>query len=156
MLLALNPVVGDHVYEVPPVACNCVEAVLQIETSEPALAFVPTGFTVTVCVAVAVQPLFVMVTVYAVVVAGAAIGLAILGSLKPVAGNHENVHVPVALNEVVEPKQMVGLEPTFTDAELMVTVEEPVEVQPLLFTTTEYVPVAETVVLCVVALLLHK
>ena len=57
-----NPVDGDHEYVVPPVAVNVVDEPLQMATPEPAL-IVGIALTVTVTVAVLLQPLVVPVTV---------------------------------------------------------------------------------------------
>ena len=58
-----NPVAGDHVYDVPPVALKPVDDPAQIATLEPAL-IVGNEFTETVTLAVLEQPLaFVPVTV---------------------------------------------------------------------------------------------
>ena len=61
-VVADKPVDGDHEYVVPPVAVNVVDEPLQMATPEPAL-IVGIALTVTVTVAVLLQPLVVPVTV---------------------------------------------------------------------------------------------
>ena len=63
------------------------------------------------------------VTVYVVVTVGDATGFAILGSLKPAAGDQEYKSAPVAPSCVEAPLQMLLSEPafTFSDTLLIVT-----------------------------------
>jgi hypothetical protein len=85
-VVQLNPVAGAHAYVPPPVAFSVVFDPVQMETSGPAFA---TGveFTVTVTVAVFVQPFaLVPVTVYVVVAVGDAVTVAPVVALNPVAG----------------------------------------------------------------------
>ena len=92
----LNPAAGDHPYVYGPVPPDAVGAPpifvllpLQMEVVVPAFA-VGLGFTKTVDVLVEVLELAsVTVTVYAVVVAGDAVGFAQFVQLNPAAGPHE-------------------------------------------------------------------
>src|SRR5262245_48352313 len=90
------------------------------------------GFTVTVEVALFVQPLaLVTVTVYVVVDVGLAVGLLIPALLNPVAGVHEYVVPPVALSWAVAPTQIVAELALTTGNGFTVTVEVVVFTQPL-------------------------
>lgn len=92
------------------------------------------GFTLTVTVAVSIQPLpSVPITVYIVVVAGPAIGEGQLVQLKPVAGDHAYELAPVANSCTESFRQMVLLLPAATSGcVLTVTVTVSCAEQPLL------------------------
>ena len=83
-----NPVAGDHVYVLAPVAASVVLLPMHMVLLGPALT-VGTGFTATVIWSVLLHPPEVPVTVYIVVVAGDATGLSQLVQDSPVAGDHE-------------------------------------------------------------------
>jgi hypothetical protein len=87
ILVALNPVAGDHVKLAAPVAFNVVLLPEQIETPEPALTALPP--TVTVTVETEVQFPLTAVKEYVVVTVGVATGFKIVVELKPVLGAHE-------------------------------------------------------------------
>ena len=120
-----------HKYVPPPVAVNAVGVPLQI-TDVPEMLAVGNGFTVTVLVAVAVQPLlFVTVTVYV----ASAVGLTLMNdAVEPLL--HKYVPPPVAVNVVLAPLQI-----TFVPVMLAVgngftvTVLVAVAVQPLALVT---------------------
>ena len=82
-----NPVAGDQVYDVAPVACSPTLKPTHIVLSAPAFT-VGNMLTVTVTVAVSLQLAPLMpITVYIVVVVGLAVGLAQLVHDNPVAGD---------------------------------------------------------------------
>jgi len=96
------------------VADNVVDKPEHILRSGPALTG-GNGATVTVTVLVLLQPPDTdPVTVYVVVVAGLATGLAQLVHDRPVDGLHENVVAPVALSVTVLPGQSVWAGPALT------------------------------------------
>ena len=88
----LNPVDGDHEYELPEIKDAPMDVLLpkQIETLLPALA-VGNGFTVTVTVFDLLQlvPVIVSVIVQVVVTTGVATGLETVEELSPVDGDHK-------------------------------------------------------------------
>jgi hypothetical protein len=87
-VVLLNPVAGSQVYDVPPEAESVTAAPLQMATSTPAFA-IGAGFTVTITVDDAVHPFApVTITVYVVLVAGVATGLAAVALLSDAAGDH--------------------------------------------------------------------
>jgi hypothetical protein len=91
---------------VAPVAVSVVDAPVQIATSAPAFT-TGSGLTVTVTKVEPVQPTpLVPVTVYVVVVAGLAVGLAQAVHDKPVDGVHEKVFAPEAVRAVDPPVQI--------------------------------------------------
>ena len=84
-----NPIAGDQLYDVAPAAVSEVLVPSQIVLFVADAFTTGMGFTVTVTVAVFVQPLaLVPVTVYVVVAFGVAVGFAQLVQERPVAGDH--------------------------------------------------------------------
>ena len=81
----LSPVAGNQLYVVAPFAVSVVLLPAQMVVV-PVTVTVGVGTTVTVAVAVEEQPADVPVTVYVVVAAGDAVGLAMPALLSPVAG----------------------------------------------------------------------
>jgi hypothetical protein len=129
------------VYVTPPVAVNTVDDPLQIATSFPALigAF---GRTVTVAWSVDVHPNAVPVIVYVVVVPGVNVTVAPVVPLKLVAGDHEYVVAPVAVNVAVAVAQIVASLTTTTGNGFTVTTTWSVLIHPFAFVpVTVYVPV---------------
>ena len=91
MFVALNPAAGDHAYELPPIAVVPIVALVVVQSKfcvEPASAVGAVLLTVTVTSSV--QRPF-TVSVYVVVIKELAVGCAIFGSFKPVAGDQEYV-----------------------------------------------------------------
>ena len=86
ILATLNPVVGNQLYELAPVAVITVLFPLQIVVV-PVIIIVGNGVTLTVIVFVPVQAPTVPLTVYVVVTVGDATGLAIFDALNPVEGD---------------------------------------------------------------------
>ena len=107
----------------------------QIATSFPAFTL-GNGFTVIVTVDVLTQPLVsVPVTVYVVVVARLALGLAQLVQLNPVDGVQVNVSAPVACSCAESLAHILWLLPALTDGNgLTTTVTCPVPMHPLVST----------------------
>jgi hypothetical protein len=146
-VVELNPVAGDHEYELPATAVAPIEAEVVVHVNVagvPALAAGGVVFTVIVTELVAVHPFApVTVTVYVVVAVGVATGFDIVVELNPVAGDHEYVFpatevAPIVAEVVVQVN--VAAEPAFTDGAFLFTVTVTVlaAVQP-------FVPVTVTV-----------
>jgi hypothetical protein len=87
-LVQLNPVAGFHVYVAAPPPFNTTELPEHIDGEPGVTVTLSVAATVTVTVAVEVQPELVPVTVYVVVDAGLALGLAQFVQLNPVPGLH--------------------------------------------------------------------
>jgi hypothetical protein len=85
-VVLLKPVPGDHTYEVAPLAVKTVLVPIQM-VDAPEILTTGRGVTVTVTAAVLEHPLAVPVTVYVVVAAGDAVGLAAVVLLNPAAGD---------------------------------------------------------------------
>lgn len=104
-VVALNPVEGDQLYVVAPLAVSVVLLPLQIVAE-----FTVTtgfGFTVTLQVLVPTHEPVVPVTVYTVVTVGLAVTLAPVVALNPVAGDQLYVVAPLAVRVVELPRQIV-------------------------------------------------
>ena len=90
LVVELRFVAGAHEYVEPPLAVIVVLLPVQMEGADGFTVTVMEEFTVTVTVAVAVQPAaLVPVTVYVVVTVGDALIVAPVVALRPVAGDHE-------------------------------------------------------------------
>ena len=89
-VVALNPVAGDHEYEMPPVADSVVALPLHKVVAPLLATMVGSALTVIVVVAVLLQPAaLVPFTVYVVVVVPEKVtGEPVVG-LRPAAGDHE-------------------------------------------------------------------
>lgn len=110
-VVALNPVVGDQVYVVAPLAVNCVDVPAQRLTVEGEMDTDSEDDTDTTAVAVAVQPeAFVPVTVYVVVAVGEAVTVVPDVLLRPEAGLHVAVVAPETTRDVLPPVQIDVLE----------------------------------------------
>ncbi len=99
---------GDHTYVTAPPAFNTAEPPWQI-LGVVVLAVVWLVLTLTVTIAVPMQPLVVPVTVYVVVLAGDARTTVPLVALSPVDGDHVYVVPPDAVKVSVAPAQIVAL-----------------------------------------------
>jgi hypothetical protein len=98
-VVELNPVAGLQVYVFAPLTVRVADCPLQIEMFGDTVNVML--LTVIVTWAVAVQPLAsVPVTVYVIVEDGLAETLAPVVLLRPVAGDHEYVLAPLAVNVV--------------------------------------------------------
>ena len=104
---ALNPDVGSQLYVVPPLAASGVDPEGQMFMDVGVTATVGEAFTVTVIVCVDVQLPLEPVIVYVVVTVGDAVTTAPVAALSPVAGAHEYVDAPLAVNVVDPPLQIV-------------------------------------------------
>jgi hypothetical protein len=105
-VVQLKPVAGDHAYDVAPFAVRFTLLPAQIAGAAGVTLTVGSGRTVTVMVAVPVQPwAFVPITVYVVVAVGFAVGFAQVVQLKPVAGDHAYEVAPLAVITALPPKQ---------------------------------------------------
>jgi hypothetical protein len=71
-----------------PLACKFTDPPIQYDGFDGVTVMTGFEFTVTITVAMPEQPAVTPVTVYTVVVAGLATGLAMFGLLKPVVGDH--------------------------------------------------------------------
>jgi hypothetical protein len=88
-VVQLRPVEGDQLYVEAPLAVRETFPPIHIAGAEGVTVTTGNGCTVTVTVAVFVQPLEeVPVTVYVVVTVGEAVGLTQLVQLNPVEGDH--------------------------------------------------------------------
>jgi hypothetical protein len=130
MLGSLNPVAGDQVNIVPPVAVNGVHVPSQILTLVPAFAI--KAPTVTFAVVVLVQPLAsVPVMVYVVVLPAVNVTVVPVGALNPVVGDQVYVLAPLAVNVVVPPGHTFASDTLITGNGLTVTFVVAVLLQPL-------------------------
>ena len=112
----------------------------QMVTSGPA--FAVNGLTVTTTTSVPEHPPVVPVTVYDVVTAGVATGLAMFGLLNPAVGDHVYVVPPEAPNVALPLQLMETSKPAFTDGNVFtVTVTEAVAEHDPFPTVTVYVVV---------------
>lgn len=119
-VVAESPVAGDHVYVVPPDAVKVVP--LQPPPLLPALTE-GSELTLTVTIALPLQPAVLPVTVYVVVVEGEAVTLLPVVAERPAPGDHVYVLPPVAVKVVVLPAQMPTFALALTDGvELTLTV----------------------------------
>ena len=108
-VVQLNPVDGAQLYVDAPLAVSEVLLPEQMEGAFGLTVMVGKGFTVTVTVAVPVQPDDVVpVTVYVVVTVGFAVTVAPVVELRFVAGDQTYVLAPLAVNDVLFPIQMLG------------------------------------------------
>ena len=114
-MVAESPIPGDQVYVAPPLAVRGVDEPTQIATLEPALT-VGRELTLTVTVALLIQPIAVIVpvTVYVVVAMGLAVTVPPVVADSPAPGDHAYVLPPVAVSVVEDPAQMVTLDPPLT------------------------------------------
>jgi hypothetical protein len=87
-VVALRPAAGAQVYVVAPLAVTNEPVPLHIVSDAGAIVTVGEGFTFITLVTASVQPTFVPVTVYVVVVAGLAVTVAPVVALSPVEGLH--------------------------------------------------------------------
>jgi hypothetical protein len=117
---------ADHVYEVAPAAAKLAVIPLQIVGELTVVTGI--GLTVTVAIAVPVQPLVVAVTVYEVVVVGAAVAVFTPDAVAPAV--HVYAVPPVAASVAISPLQIVGELTVGTMLAPTVTVEIAVEVHP--------------------------
>lgn len=118
-VVELRPVAGSQLYVAPPLAISMLLPPVQMEAVEGDTATVGTGFTVIVTVAVLKQVPDVPVTVYVVVVAGVAIGFAIVVLLRPVTGLQLYDVVPDAFSGVEMPLQIVAVPVATSDKPVM-------------------------------------
>jgi hypothetical protein len=133
-VVALRPVAGLHVYVFAPDALSRVFTPGHTGFAPADAETVGSGFTVTVTLAVFVQPAALLpVTVYVVVAEGFAVTVAPLVLLSPVAGLQLYVAPPEAVNEVEAPAQIAGAEglTEIVGNGFTVTVTVPVPVHPL-------------------------
>lgn len=108
-VVALSPVAGDHEYVWAPPATRGSAAPEHAVCADGDTVTLIEGLTVTVTLAVFVQPeALIPVTVYAVVVVGFAITTAPVAALSPVAGDHEYDVPPPAVSCTAPPLQILS------------------------------------------------